>query len=208
MKVTVGIAAFKDYPRMHEARYNIMVDLAKGGKKLLDLGDINSSPLAKKLKKLFQTTTLDIRNGADIKCNLEKGLKLKQKFDVVIAGELLEHIYHLRFLLNDLKKILTKDGKLIISVPNVCNLKSRIKVLIGKLPTYCADADEYDRDIGGHIRDLNLSYMKRILREEGYEILKIKSGGLWYNNKLIIPPRLCKPSFGDNIILSAKVLRK
>jgi len=190
-----------DYPNKSNARHKLLAEMAREGKQILNLGDTNKSTLTKKLKKIGKVTTADITKGADIKVNLDKGLKTNKRFDTIIAGEVFEHVYHLKNLLKDLKKILRPKGQLIISIPNVCNLKSRIKVLTGKLPSFCADADQYGE--GGHIRDFNLNTIKKVLEEAGFKIKKVKNIGLWYQDKRLIPPILCKTSFSDNILITA-----
>lgn len=189
---------------MGTSRVNIMFQLAEGSKKILDIGDINNSLLSNKLREKHDVITADIRKGADLHVNLENGLRIKGKYDTIVAGEVFEHVYKLRKLLKDINKIMTPNGRLILSVPNVCNLKSRIKVLIGRLPTYCADADDIEREIGGHVRDFNARKIKSILEETGFKIQEVKSNGLWLHNRKILPPMLCRPEWSDQIIISAK----
>ena len=190
--------------RMGVSRINTIVKLAEGSRRLLDVGDVNNSTLATKLRKHYNVKTVDILKGADLKANLNEGLKIKGRYDTVVAGEVFEHIYKLRKLLKDINKVLTPNGKLIVSIPNVCNLKSRVKVALGKLPTYCADADDIDREIGGHIRDFNAGKIKSILEETGYKIIKVKSNGLWLRDKKIMPVMFCRPEWSDQIIISAR----
>jgi SAM-dependent methyltransferase len=53
-------------------------------------------------------------------------------FDIVICGELLEHILIHDIILSDIKIVLKKDGKFIGSVPLVYHLQNRFRVLRGK----------------------------------------------------------------------------
>ena len=43
---------------------------------------------------------------------------LNEKFDVIIAGDIIEHVSNQGLFLNNIKKHLKKDGKLIITTPN------------------------------------------------------------------------------------------
>jgi 2-polyprenyl-3-methyl-5-hydroxy-6-metoxy-1,4-benzoquinol methylase len=61
--------------------------------------------------------------------------------DICIASEVLEHIYHSKKLISEIKRILKPYGFLILSVPNICSLKYRVAFLIGKIPAHAAKAD-------------------------------------------------------------------
>jgi len=66
-------------------------------------------------------TDKELKTGLYIKYNLESGLSekiLTKKFDIIFIGELLEHIENFKRLLNQCKNCLTKNGKIILSVPN------------------------------------------------------------------------------------------
>lgn len=200
----------KDY-LMSKTRHDEIVKLVGSRDTVLDLGDDNDSLLTKRLREFgLRVTTIDCVGKPDIKYNLNKGLPngLK-KFDVVIAGELFEHIYYLQRLLFNIKKVIKKDGFLVCSVPNICNLRNRIKVLLGKLPSYCADADKYEIETGytGHVRDFNVNEIKDILLANGFRIISIKCNGLYFKCHRVLPSWLCPISFSDNIIIKAEVLK-
>ena len=46
----------------------------------------------------------------------------KEKFDYIILADVLEHIYHPDEILIELSKKLNKDGKILVSIPNVANI--------------------------------------------------------------------------------------
>lgn len=52
--------------------------------------------------------------------------KIKTKFDIIIVGELIEHIQRLDLLMKNLKKLLNKNGKIYISSPNPNGIMSVI----------------------------------------------------------------------------------
>jgi SAM-dependent methyltransferase len=58
----------------------------------------------------------------------------RESFDVVVAGEVLEHIRDPGRLLEDVRSILRPGGLLVGSVPNGFRLKSRLRFLLGRDP--------------------------------------------------------------------------
>lgn len=56
----------------------------------------------------------------------------KEYFDVVVAGEVLEHLYHPEEIIKKIKEVLKSDGVFLGSVPNAFSLKNRIRLFLGK----------------------------------------------------------------------------
>ena len=82
-------------------------------------------------------------------------------FDVVIAGEIIEHLTNPKNFLEECYRVLKPNGVLILTTPNVCFLLSRIKVLFGKLPYASAPF---------HFQYFTLSSLKKLLNESGFTI--------------------------------------
>jgi len=59
-------------------------------------------------------------------------LDINQQFDVVVAGELLEHLSNPGMFFFGAKSLMTNDGILILTVPNVHAVKSFLRVLLFK----------------------------------------------------------------------------
>jgi SAM-dependent methyltransferase len=55
-------------------------------------------------------------------------------FDVVVAGELLEHLRGPRQLVAEARRVLRPGGTLVASVPNAYRLKNRLRFLAGRKP--------------------------------------------------------------------------
>jgi SAM-dependent methyltransferase len=55
-------------------------------------------------------------------------------FDVVVAGELLEHLRNPEALVREGRRVLRGDGVFIGSVPNAFRLKNRLRFLVGSAP--------------------------------------------------------------------------
>ena len=55
-------------------------------------------------------------------------------FDVVVAGELLEHLRDPQALVAEIRRVLRPGGTLVASVPNAYRLKGRLRFLLGRPP--------------------------------------------------------------------------
>jgi SAM-dependent methyltransferase len=55
-------------------------------------------------------------------------------FDVVVAGELLEHLRDPRRVVGDVRRVLKPAGTFVGSVPNAYRLKNRVRFLLGRNP--------------------------------------------------------------------------
>jgi SAM-dependent methyltransferase len=65
----------------------------------------------------------------------EEGLPFEdESFDVVVAGELLEHVREPGALVGEARRVLRPGGTLVGSVPNGFRLKNRLRFLAGRWP--------------------------------------------------------------------------
>ncbi len=62
------------------------------------------------------------KQGYDVYCQSAENFKFNKKFDVIFAGELIEHLSNPGLFLESCKKHLKKDGILIITTPNAFSL--------------------------------------------------------------------------------------
>lgn len=58
----------------------------------------------------------------------------EDSFDVVVCGELLEHLPHPQHLIAECHRVLRCDGTLVGSVPNAYRLVNRLRFLLGRPP--------------------------------------------------------------------------
>lgn len=111
------------------------------GKKVLDLG-CRDGAITKYLIEGNDVTGADIDSSALENAQKILGIKtlhfdaqsdnwpIKQRsFDIVVAGELLEHVYFPGEIIQKINKVLKPGGFFIGSVPNAFALKNRIKYL-------------------------------------------------------------------------------
>jgi 2-polyprenyl-3-methyl-5-hydroxy-6-metoxy-1,4-benzoquinol methylase len=111
-------------------------------------------------KRLDTYINLDITNFAKVRKALGK-----QKFDVVVFADVLEHIYDpvgtVKFYLD----FLTPNGKVYISVPNWVVFYTRLQFLFGNFNYWLAGTQEKT-----HIRIFTENNLKRLIRESGLEL--------------------------------------
>lgn len=102
-------------------------------------------------------------------------------FDVVYCSEIIEHILDTDFLLREIYRVLKFGGYALISTPNICALRNRIKVIFGGYP-YNA---EYRIGGAGHIRIYNANALSNQMKSIGFRDMDC----IGVN---IIPWKLCK----------------
>lgn len=103
-------------------------------------------------------------------------------FDVIIFGDILEHLKRPDLVLANFRRYLKPRGFVIASIPNIARLEYRIKHLFGNF--------DYTGGIlsGTHLRFFTLRTAKKLFLECGYKIIKIDYTGL--ASKLKILPKL------------------
>ena len=69
------------------------------------------------------------------------------RFDVVFAGEIIEHLLNPDLLLNEIYRILKKEGICVITTPNLASWYNRIQLLFGYQP-YAIPASHKHRGAG------------------------------------------------------------
>lgn len=185
---------------MSDRRIQLICGLVEPSKEVLCIGCRNDDVITINLKKITtKLKTLDcVKNTADIIVDLDRcGIPLSSKrFEYVVAGEIIEHLYDTDYIFIEINRVLVRGGVLVLSVPNICGLRSRMKMIFGKLPVACSK-DE-------HIRDFNLSLILRYLKRNNFKVNEIKTDGVWIRNKNILPSRLCRKTWGEHIIVKAE----
>lgn len=115
---------------------NIFSKVKRG--KVLDLG-CGDGDYSKMLKGLgFEIVACDLDEGIfkykdEIqfeKCDITEKLDFSDNFfDYILFLEVIEHLRNPYFVMKEISRILKLNGALLISVPNILNLKSRLRFL-------------------------------------------------------------------------------
>jgi 2-polyprenyl-3-methyl-5-hydroxy-6-metoxy-1,4-benzoquinol methylase len=101
-------------------------------------------------------------------------------FDAIIFGDVLEHLRDPDKILTTTRRLLKHGGRVIVSVPNVANLRIRLSLLRGNFDY--ADSGILDRT---HLRFFTISSAREMLERTGYYIVDSDVAGYTLPHKLI-----------------------
>lgn len=105
--------------------------------------------------------------------------KINGKFDVVWAGEVIEHIFDTDNFLKNTRRVLKKDGVFVLSTPNLASFGRRILLLLGINPLLETTARRYD---AGHIRYFTFKNLTQLLKEHQFDVEQITSSIVNFDN--------------------------
>lgn len=106
-------------------------------------------------------------------------------FNIVIASHIIEHVVNPDHLISEAKRVLKKDGILIIATPNLAAWFNRILLLLGYQPFF-TEVSTIDKTLGikftrrltkkreplGHLRLFTQGALSDILDLHGFKIIK------------------------------------
>jgi len=172
-----------DSPQEKE-RLDVVLPMIGTGKTVLDLG-CSDGTISKMIREMGNSVEcIEISDHSIERCK-EKGLKvydldlnmswgdsIPNKYDVVFAGEVLEHIFETDIFLSSIYKVLKVDGYLILSTPNLASLGRRLLLMLGKNPIMELTTRNYE---AGHLRYYVYSSLKKVLLDNNLKIVDFKS---------------------------------
>lgn len=142
-------------------------------KKLLDVGSGSGQFLYE--MKQFGMIVQGVEPGNfDRESSKEQGINIrntdllsarysKEHFDIITINHVLEHVPEPAKIIKEMYRILKKDGKLIVGVPNY---RSLAYSLFGK--------NWYQLDVPRHLNDFSDKILIKKLRGEGFKIKKVR----------------------------------
>ncbi|MBU2633701.1 MAG: methyltransferase domain-containing protein [Nanoarchaeota archaeon] len=165
----------------HRKRYNIIMNFLDNKKNILDLGCGGS--------KIIQDLKYAI--GLDLAMNKLRFIKQKKQllirgdatnlpfksssFKTIICSEIIEHIKDGNKLLDEICRVLKKDGILILGTPDYNKITWNILEKTHNL---------FFKDLGHvHIRKYTFNSLNKLLKEKGFKIIGYK---YIFNSELII----------------------
>lgn len=173
---------------------NIIFQLINKGKKVLDIG-CATGRLAEKLRKkecLVVGIEIDkqLADAAQQRCDkviMADVEELKEVpfstgyFDVIVFADILEHLKNPEAVLTNFRKYLSDDGLLIVSIPNVANWTSRLKLLLGRW-----NYKEYGLLDRTHLRFFTFKTARKLIESSGYKIIDVlcTSGHSYIDRKM------------------------
>jgi len=209
-RYTNSVFGFADHVRAFK-----IVQLTGLNGTVLDLGCLDGT-MGELLKKNGNTVygidasskavTLAKEKGVNAQVgNLEERLNFSNNsFDVVVAGEILEHIFRLDELLSEVSRVLKPAGFLVASTPNLASLGRRLMLLFNINPNI---EISFSGEAAGHIRYFVKSTLFDAIEKHNFEIVSFTSDIINLNSsgsaRLV---RLAEfiPTLGRTLIVKAR----
>ena len=123
------------------------------------------------------------------------GTSGKDGFNIILFGDVIEHTRDPLTILKESHALLASDGKVIVSLPNIANLRIRLGLLRGNFDY--ADSGILDKT---HIRFFTLKTARELVREAGFRIAQETYSGYSMPRWLI---DMFPGFFAVNIIMAA-----
>ena len=195
-----------------DSRVQKILSFVGSKKKVLDIGCYDGTIASEIIKKGNQVVGVDISPNAvrmakkkgvqACVCNIEEENLPSSfgKFDVIVAGEIIDHIFDPDSFFQKMRSLLKPGGYLVLTTPNLAGLGSRLSLLFGRLPWMI------ENEVGrsGHIRYFTLSDLQRILRRNGFEITNFTTTSVGLSNFTISYLEKLFPTLGRILIVKAR----
>ena len=99
-------------------------------------------------------------------------------FDLVTCTEVVEHLEHYRSTLREINRVLKPGGTLVLTTPNILNLKSRIRFLIFGFynlfgPLHVSESALHTT--GGHINPVSYFFLSHALLDAGFSEIEVST---------------------------------
>jgi 2-polyprenyl-3-methyl-5-hydroxy-6-metoxy-1,4-benzoquinol methylase len=170
------------------AKGGVVDSLKNSGANLFGV-DINSRPTIGRVK-FFQTDL----NGSFP--------DFKTEFDVIFAGEIMEHLFDDAKFVREAGEILKSGGHLMITVPNLVFSFNRLRMFFGKTPLFAYAPYHY------HV--YTKKTLKELIESEGFEISKLISSHVLFSTRRSKMGRIFEilgdffPSLGAHLMIFAR----
>ena len=110
-----------------------------------------------------------------VQADLDRGLpeEIGSGFDVVVAGDVLEHVRHPEVILGQVRDLLAPGGRALVSIPSFSHWYPRLRVAAGLF-----DYDEQGILDRGHVRFFTRRSFERLVRQAGLRVNRVEPIGL------------------------------
>jgi len=181
-------ASYPYQPEINHVAFDLVSKVIKDKKEVKNILDVGCGYglLSKKLKKTFPKLDFyGIEHSKEasrssqkilklLQCNIEDIALIKrklktQKFDVIIFSDVLEHLYDPVDIIKSYQSFLNQDGTIVVTVPNIANIFSRLALLFGYF-----NYNETGVMDKTHIRFFNKQNLKQLAKESNLKIVAQK----------------------------------
>lgn len=172
---------FDDVSIPRYKKVSALINRNKG--KLLDVG-ARTAKLKEFISPKIEYFALDFYNKKEISELEERGVKAKngriekipfkkRSFDVVVLTEILEHLPNPGIALQEVSRVLKKDGIVVVSVPNN-DLKRKIYSLMIRIPKYFLGLKKpiKEHELGGHLYMFGKPHINLLFETYGFKVEK------------------------------------
>lgn len=183
VKEITGLKGYNFFNHQRRKRHilNLMTQVFPSRSTILDIG-CASGDIALELSFLgFQLTGIDSEASrtmqaknlaakynciARFECKGLDALSPEQKYDGILLGEVLEHFTNPTEILIRLKNFLYSNGRIIITAPNMPNLRNRLKFgLLGIFPDNNPEHKFY----------FDFPRLQKVVKDAGYQMLYFRT---------------------------------
>lgn len=205
----------------HQLRVDVVKDMIREhvwkkdtGARVLDIG-CNDGTISSQLLKLgIRVCGLDL-SAENVRQARERGIdaavgNAREKlpfeegyFDVVFAGEIIEHLYDPEAFMREVRRVLRPGGAIVLTTPNLASLGNRMRLLVGRYPKLMSPY--LSEGMGDHIHMFTVDTLERLFVKTGFFLTDISSSSISLSKEGFGPPYfpllagLC-PSLGDLLI--------
>ena len=147
-----------------------------------------------------------------IECNFDTQFDLlpTSNFDIVIALDIMEHVFDVFNFIENCNRILNNHGILFLRVPNIAYIRHRAGLFFGKLPITAswfetkgeitAWRERHGWD-GGHLHYFTIPRLHELLNCFGFKVIKCRDPGCRFSILRNLIPRLL---YSNPLIIAEK----
>lgn len=170
---------FEDPYSSHTLLFRHLQNIGLSSKTVLELG-VGDSSLTRRLHEVGTIVDcLELDQAAALAAapfarrvwneslSIESLDQVSERYDIVIAADILEHLVYPEEILSKLKTCVKKNGVLLVSLPNVANLYVRLNLLLGRFPYHNKGILD-----SSHLHFYTRRSAERLLSKTGWEIVK------------------------------------
>lgn len=138
-------------------------------------------------------------------------------FDIVVAGEVIEHVPHPDRMLGEIRRILSSQGRLVLSTPNVVGWANRVLVPLGIQPLFTETSSEVHlgrrwrvlgqgNQVQGHLKVFSHRALSEILGRTGFRVVQMMGMPAEFPSPVNRFDRLCArfPSIASDLLVVAE----
>jgi ubiquinone/menaquinone biosynthesis C-methylase UbiE len=89
-------------------------------------------------------------------------------FDLVFAGEVIEHLIDTDRFISEIARVTKPSGHVIITTPNLASFENRLRIVLGIYPAWV----NYNLEGSGHVRAYTPRVLKAQMSKHGFHVIK------------------------------------